>query len=171
MILIVLTSTTGCRSTTPSTVNEGSNQVPAEGIMVGNRAPDFQLNNLEGQAISLEGLQGKPVILNFWATWCPPCRYEMPFLQAIYDEYASQGLVLLEIDIGESLSTVKKYFADNNLSMPALLDSNNQVSSRYAITAIPTTFFIDKNGVIKFKKIGAFLSEDEIINELNKILP
>ncbi|MBI3040282.1 MAG: TlpA family protein disulfide reductase, partial [Chloroflexi bacterium] len=78
-----------------------------EGIYIGNRAPDFQLQTLTGQTVSLSGLRGKPVLINFWATWCPPCKYEMPFLQQVHDSWSDKGLVLLAIDIGESSTTVE----------------------------------------------------------------
>ena len=76
---------------------------------VGNLAPDFQLDNLDGKPVALSDLKGKPVLLNFWATWCPPCRDEMPYIQEIYDEWSDEGLVVLAINYGESASRVKEF--------------------------------------------------------------
>ena len=141
------------------------------GARVGEPAPDFQLENLAGQSISISDLQGKPVLLNFWATWCPPCRAEMPYLQQIYEEWSDKGLVLLAIDIGEGPSQIKEFLETNNLSLPVLLDSDKSVAQRYNITGIPTTFFIDKDGTIQVKIIGAFPSKTVIEENLDKIMP
>ena len=163
IVLIILTSgllITGCSA--------GSNQ---EGTQIGSSAPDFRLQNLDGQAVSLSDLRGKPVMLNFWATWCPPCRSEMPFLQQIYEEWSDKGLVLLAIDIGEGPSQIKEFLEANNLSLPVLLDSDKSVAQRYNITGIPATFFIDKDGIIQEKIIGAFPSKGAIEKYLNSIIP
>ncbi len=121
--------------------------------------------------VSLSSLRGKPVLLNFWATWCGPCRAEMPFLQQVYDKYTSQGLVLLEINIAETPATIKDFMSSLKLSMPVLLDVDKKVANAYGINAIPATFLVDKNGVIQQKIIGAFSSEQAIESQLTKILP
>ena len=141
------------------------------GARVGEPAPDFQLENLAGQSISISDLQGKPVLLNFWATWCSPCRAEMPYLQQIYEEWSDKGLVLLAIDIGEGPSQIKEFLEANNLSLPVLLDSDKSVAQKYNIWGIPTTFFIDKDGIIQVKIIGAFPNKTAIEKNLNKIMP
>ena len=141
------------------------------GARVGEPAPDFKLQNLDGQYISLSDLRGKPVLINFWATWCPPCRDEMPYLQKIYEEWSGKGLVVLAIDIGESHSKVKEFLKTHNLSLPVLLDTKENVGRKYNITAIPTSFLIDSDGVIREKIIGAFPSKGAIETHLNKIMP
>jgi peroxiredoxin len=142
-----------------------------QGNQIGNLAIDFQLKNLEGKTVSLSGLRGKPVLLNFWATWCPPCRSEMPYLQQIYNSYSAQGLELLEIDVGESASPVKQFLASNNLTLPVLLDTDKKVALAYGTAAIPTSLLIDKNGIIKQRIIGAFNNKAEIEQELSRIFP
>jgi thiol-disulfide isomerase/thioredoxin len=142
-----------------------------EGSQVGNLSPDFQLRDLDGETVSLTELRGSPVMLNFWATWCPPCRREMPYLQQIYEEWQDKGLILLTIDLRESTSTVREFIQSNNLSLPALLDTNGNVASKYNITAVPTTFFINKYGLIQARRVGSFSSVQEIENYLNKIMP
>ena len=143
---------------------------PAE-ARVGQPAPNFQLQNLDGQSISLSDFKGKPVLLNFWATWCGPCVYEMPYLQEVYDEWSGQGLMLLAINGGEGSSTVKGFMQSHNLSLPVLLDNKGKVAQKYNILGIPTTFFIDEKGIIQEKIIGAFQSKEQIENRLDKILP
>mgnify|MGYP001106438296 CR=1 FL=1 len=138
---------------------------------LGQPAPDFELQSLDGQTISLSDLRGKPVLLNFWATWCLPCRGEMPYLQQVYEEWSGRGLMLLAIDVGESRARVRQFMQDNSLSLPVLLDTRESVAARYGITAYPTTFFIDKEGIIREKIIGAFPSKAAIEKYLSKIIP
>lgn len=150
----------GCSSGNGSSATEG-------GIL----APDLQLKDINGQSVSLSNFRGKPVLLNFWATWCPPCRYELPFLQEIYGEWSERGLVLLTIDVGESTATVKDFVAKNKLTLPVLLDTKRSVAQKYAVTAYPTTFFIDREGMVKQKIIGAFPSKEALEEKLLIIMP
>ena len=143
----------------------------AQGPQVGKLAPDFQLPSLNGQSVSLSDFRGKPVLLNFWATWCGPCRFEMPFIQGIYEEWSDKGLVVLAINTGESSSKVRGFLQSHSLSFPVLLDTNQDVALKYNIRAIPTTFFIDKDGIIQGIKISAFSSKAEIEKNLGKIIP
>jgi len=142
---------------------------PAE-VQVGQPAPNFQLQNLDGQSISLSDFKGKPVLINFWATRCGPCIYEMPYLQEIYDEWSGKGLILLAINVGEGSSTVKGFMQNYNLSLPVLLDTDGAAFRRYNVTILPTTFFIDENGIIQEKKLGAFRDKTEIEKRLSKIM-
>ena len=136
---------------------------------VGKQAPDFQLPSLEGQSVSLSDFQGKPILLNFWATWCGPCRQEMPLLQAIFEEQSDNGLVMLAINIGEPAPAVNNFMRNGNYSFPVLLDTERDVAQDYNIRAIPTTFFIDEDGVIQEIKVGAFLNMIELRKSLSKI--
>ena len=148
-----------------------SSTTPTQGTQVGDLAPDFQLNNLEGKPVSLGDLRGKPVILNFWATWCRPCVSEMPFIQRVYEEQSAEGLVLLAINIGGTSSQIKEFLQSHNLSLPVLLDTKQDVARRYNIQYVPTTFFIDKEGIIQTVKIGAFPDNKEAIEGyLNEIM-
>jgi len=137
---------------------------------IGGRAPDFELNSLDGQTISLSDFRGKPVLLNFWASWCGPCVFEMPFLQEIYDEWSGKGLILLAVNIGESSSKVKEFLQKHNLSLPVLLDTKKVAAQKYNIAAIPTTFFIDKDGIIREIFLGAFPDKEVIEKKLSKII-
>ena len=144
---------------------------PPQGTQVGNLAPDFQFLALDQQPVSLGDLRGKPVVLNFWATWCLACIYEMPFLQEIHEEYSGSGLVLLAINAGESQSQVEKFLQSNNLSLPVLLDTRGIVNQQYHIQWLPTTLFIDEDGVIQERRIGPFINAAQIEEQLSKIMP
>jgi len=162
IVLIVLTLgllMTGCSS--------GTNQQP----VIGKPAPNFKLQSLDGQSISLSDFRGKPVLINFWATWCGPCRIEMPYLQQIYEEWHGKGMVVLTINIGESSSQIKEFMQSQGLSLPVLLDKGGSVAQKYNILGIPTTFFLDKDGVIQDKIISAFQNKAQIEKRLDKILP
>ena len=146
----------------------GSIQVPS----VGSPAPDFKFQSPDGQSTSLSSLRGKPVLINFWAIWCPPCRDEMPYLQEIFEGWSDKGLVMLAINVGESPSKVKGFLQSHNLSLPVLLDTKGNIAQKYNIRGIfPTTFFIDKDGIIQVKIIGAFPSKEAIEKKLSKIIP
>ncbi len=149
----------------------GSGSSNPESATVGQPAPDFKLQNLDGESVSLSDFKGKTVLVNFWASWCGPCRFEMPFLQGIYDEWSEQELVLLTVNVGESPAQAKDFMEELDLSFPVLLDTEEAVARMYSIAAIPTTFFIDKDGVIQKKIIGAFSSKAQIESELSKIIP
>ena len=144
---------------------------PGSAPEVDKLAPEFQLPNLQGQTISLDDLRGKPVLVNFWATWCGPCVHEMPYIQEVSDEWSGKGLVVLAINIGESTSKVAKFMQSQGLSFTVLLDTDEKTAAKYNIRAIPTTFFIDKDGVIQAKKIGSFTSKAAIESSLDKIIP
>ncbi len=115
---------------------------------VGHPAPDFTLPGLDGTLVSLSDLRGRPVVLNFWATWCGPCRAEMPELQAAADRFDG-SLVVLGVDQGEDEATVSAFLQELGISFPIVLDKEQDVGNTYRIMGLPTTFFIDKNGMIQ----------------------
>ena len=144
---------------------------PNEGIQVGNVALDFQFPSQDQEPVFLSDLRGRPVVLNFWATWCGPCVSEMPYLQEIHEEYSEEGLVLLAINAGESPSRVEQFLQSNNLALPVLLDTSGVINQQYHIQWLPTTLFIDEDGIIQSRSIGAFRYKEQIENELGKIMP
>jgi peroxiredoxin len=147
----------------------GGDQSPSVAT-IGKPAPDFTLPDLDGESVSLSDLKGSPVVVNFWNTGCPPCREEMPYLEAVYNENKDSVLVLLTINIGQNASTVADYLEENNLTLPVLLDSDGAVTQHYGISGIPTTFFIDKDGILKVKVIGGFPSKAAIESRLSEIM-
>jgi len=116
---------------------------------------DFSLALLGGGNASLSSYKGKVVILNFWATWCPPCRAEMPSMETLYQQFNAQGLEILAVDIGEDALMVRQFVKSNGYNFPILLDSDSKISSIYGIEAIPTTYIIDREGKIIGSVIGS----------------
>jgi thiol-disulfide isomerase/thioredoxin len=144
--------------------------LPQVGLSIGNRPPEFFLTTLQGENVSLSKFLGHPMLLNFWATWCPPCQFEMPYLQQVNDKYSPKGLVLLAVDAGEKESTIRNFMTSHNLSMTVPMDRDISVAREYNITNIPKTFFIDKEGVIRDIQPGAFRNLEDIEDRLNKIM-
>jgi len=116
---------------------------------------DFTLPTLSGDTQTLSALKGKVVFLNFWATWCGPCRVEMPSMEALHNLYAEKGLEILAVNSGEKQPEVLAFMQNNNLSFPAVLDSDGKVSTSYGVQAIPTTFLIDREGKIVVRLVGS----------------
>ena len=144
----------------------------AQASQVGKPAPDFKLLSLEGSSVSLSDFRGQPTLINFWASWREPCRDEMSFIQEIYMEWTgkSPSVAILAINLGESSSRAEKFMRDFNLSFPVLLDTKQEVAAKYNIRGIPTTFFIDKDGIIQYIMAGAFSNTAEIEANLDKIM-
>jgi thiol-disulfide isomerase/thioredoxin len=137
-------------------------QPPSAAPVVGGAAPDFTLPTVEGRSLSLSSLRGKPVIINFWATWCAPCRDEMPLIQQAAARYASSGLTVLAIDVQEGEALVQPFVEEFGLTFPVLLDKTGEVVSRYRVRGIPTTVFVDREGIIRSVYLGPM---DEAILE------
>jgi peroxiredoxin len=133
-----------------------SKAAPEARPVVGYLAPDFALPSLDGKTVRLSDFQGKKgVFINFWATWCPPCRLEMPTMEKAYQEYNSRGLEILavSIDVGPK-SVVENFMQEFELTFPALLAPEMEVMRLYRIFSIPASFLIDKEGIIRFKEVG-----------------
>ena len=168
----------GCASTDVGTATQGvqsssgsSGATASAGTQASSQPKevDFTLTGLDGNTYTLSDFVGKPVLLNFWATWCPPCKGEMPLLEQTYNEWKDKGVVILAVDIGESASTVQKFIDQNGYTFNILLDQQQKVANTYLVQAIPTTYFIDKNGIIQGKQVGAFPDIDHIEAYLNKL--
>jgi DsbE subfamily thiol:disulfide oxidoreductase len=148
----------------PETSNERDSTVdPAEiptAPETGAYAPNFNLESTSGNVVQLSDYQGKVVLLNFWAVWCPPCIQEMPLLQRVHETYGDR-LVVLAVNAGDTRETAVNFLESNGLSFEALLDSENKVDSQYRVRGLPTTFFIDSQGIIQFMHVGA-LQEGQI---------
>lgn len=131
--------------------------VPFPGFL----APDFSTRNMQGEQVKLADLRGQPVVLNFWASWCAPCRAEMPTLQRLHEEYQDAGLQILAMNStsSDSLPQVENFIAEHDLDLTALLDSDGTIAKLYQVSALPTTFFIDAGGAIQSVEVGGPLSE------------
>jgi len=117
-------------------------------------APDFKLKDLKGNEVSLSDYKGKKVFLNFWASWCPPCRAEMPDMEKLYQETKDTDLVILAVNLGEDRATASKFVRDNKLNFSILLDDTTAISMKYNVASIPTSYFIDKEGNVSSRSIG-----------------
>lgn len=125
-------------------------------------APDFGLEGLDGQGYRLSDYRGQIVFVNFWATWCPPCREELPAFMEFGDDPASKGAVILAVNAGETADQINQYFSENGMTgLNVLLDSRLDVYTAYGIQVMPTTFIIDQTGVIRDRHFGA-LTLDEL---------
>ncbi|MFC2018761.1 peroxiredoxin family protein [Chloroflexota bacterium] len=142
--------------------DNGASTKPDDSAKLANLAPDFTLRNLDGEDVSLSDFRGKVVLLNFWASWCSPCVYEMPFLQEAYEEWQDDGLVILGINKGESVAKVERFAEDNGISFPILLDGDEAVSQRYGVRSIPASVLIDKDGFGVVGVLGPFLSKASV---------
>ncbi len=117
-------------------------------------APDFTLKDLDGKPHRLSDYRGQVVILNFWATWCPPCRHEMPSMERAWTQLRKQGAVILAVDVGEDLDTVYTFLADIPVSFPLLLDEDAEIVSRFSVRGLPTTYVVDPSGHLVYQAVG-----------------
>ena len=122
---------------------------------VGHPAPDFALVDLEGNLLHLSDLRGEVVFINFWATWCPPCRAEMPEMEAVYQEYKDKDVLVIGVDIKETDNEVIQFVRQGGYSWRFVIDTTGEVAANYEITAIPTSFFLDRAGIIRAINVGA----------------
>ena len=125
-----------------------------EGPRVGFRAPGFSIPTLNGNSLDLSNYRGKVIMINFWATWCGPCRVEMPSMEDLYSKYGGKNFEILAVNGGEDRNLVQPFIKNLNLTFPVLLDEQFEVHNKYQVTAIPSTFLVDKSGVITHRFFG-----------------
>ncbi len=143
----------------------------SEGVRVDSLAPNFKLNDINDQSVSLSSFKGKSVLINFWAVSCSACVEEMPYLQAIHNDWSSKGdTVLLMVNVGEDKDTVKNFIQSNKYSFPVLLDSRLEIAEKYNVQYTPTSIFVNKEGNIKLIIIGAFKDKAAIEKQLASLL-
>jgi peroxiredoxin len=135
-------------------------------------APDFTLKTANGEEYTLSDLKGSAVLVNLWATWCPPCRAEMPTIQQMYQEYKGQGLVVLAINMTyqDELANVAPFIQQYGLTFPVLLEETGAVGAAYQLRSLPSTYFIDRAGVIQEVVIGGPMSEALLRTRIEQIL-
>ena len=146
-------------------VSDGVEAAPQTGFL----APDFTLTSLDGSAVRLSDLRGKPVLINFWATWCGPCRAEMPHIQAAFETHSDDGLIVLGVNQMESLPSVASFVQEFGLTFPIPLDDDGTASQAYQVRGLPKSFFVDADGVIRDSFTGP-MSAGLIESKLQTIL-
>ena len=152
-----------------------ANAVQAKNILApqtGFLAPDFTLKTLDGKAITLSDLRGKVILVNIWASWCPPCRAEMPAIERVYQAYKEKGFEVLAVDstVQDTLDGAKSFVLENKLGFPILLDETGLVTRLYRIQSLPTSFFVGTDGVIREIVIGGPMAEAQLIIRVEKLL-
>lgn len=118
------------------------------------KAPDFVIKSLEGKEVSLSDMRGKVVFLNFWATWCGPCRSEVKDIQKLYDSLKHKNFTVMAVDIREDASTVKRFMKKNSIDFPVYMDQTGEIATRYSVRGIPTTYLINPAGEVVGVAIG-----------------
>jgi peroxiredoxin len=135
-------------------------------------APDFTLDTLQGERVKLSDLRGKIVVVNFWTTWCPPCRAETPALETSYESYKDAGVTVLGVNLTnqDTLKDVESFVQEFGLTYPILLDRDGTVGLLYQLNGLPTTFFINREGVIRTVVVGGPMSETFIRSKIEALL-
>ena len=122
--------------------------------------PDVTLLDTSGAPVSLAELRGRPLLLNFWATWCPPCDEEMPALEALHQQQGGEGAQVVAVNLQETSPVVAAYLAERGLTMPVLLDGAGELAAQLDVTYLPTTFFVDEAGIIRSRVRRALTLEE-----------
>ncbi len=168
-LLLLAAAWVGLSAAAPASVTNGEIPAPRQGFY----APDFTLKTASGESIHLADLRGKPVLLNLWASWCPPCKAEMPAIQKVYQAYQSQGLQVLAVNATyqDTLSNAESFARSEGLTFPILYDLDGGVSHQYQLQALPTTFFITPQGKIQAVVVAGPMSEALIRAQVEQLLP
>ncbi|MCL5283663.1 MAG: TlpA family protein disulfide reductase [Armatimonadetes bacterium] len=139
-------------------------------IPTGTKAPALWVTTLKGKVIKLSQLKGKVVLVDFWATWCPPCRMEIPHLQSLYKQNAKKGLIVLGVSVGDqNINAVKNFVQSNHLTYPVAYAPQEvamRIGERFDFNAMPTTYIIDKKGIIRFSQVGYGSEEVPVLHHL-----
>jgi cytochrome c biogenesis protein CcmG/thiol:disulfide interchange protein DsbE len=141
----------------------------APGAVIGASAPEFALADLDGNPVRLSDLRGRPVIINFWASWCGPCVEEFPLLERALDEHRSEGLAVVGIVFNDRSEAARAFLQRMGTAWPAAMDPNAEVAGAYGVSAPPASFFIDRQGRIAGRQIGQ-LSSADLATQLATIL-
>lgn len=127
-------------------------------VEVNYAAPDLQLQDINGNAVSLDMVRGKVALVNLWATWCPPCKAEMPTLQNFYEKYKDKGFVVIAIDNGETVDLVKPFVGEYSLTFPVWLDEGNVTGKTFGTISLPSSWVIDRAGKVRLSWVGEISS-------------
>ena len=171
--LMAITAVVGAawiwQSAVPASATTGGEiPAPREGFP----APSIELARLNGERLKLADLRGQVVVVNFWASWCPPCRAEMPALERAYQAERERGLEILAVNTTyqDQLGAAQTFVSERGLSFPILLDRTGETANRYRMRALPTTFFVDRAGVIRKVIVGGPMSEATLRSTVDSLL-
>ena len=152
------------------TINIAGPSTAVDTPIVGRPAPAFDLETLDGGRLSLADLRGSPVVVNFWASWCIPCREEAPLLTAAAEEYEAQGLRVVGIVYQDSPESARDFMGRYGQTYPGLLDPDGRTAIDYGVFGIPETFFVDRTGVVRSRQVGP-VTEEGLRKEIEAVLP
>ena len=153
-------------------MNTSESDFPKKGLEIGNFAPDFTYPDLSGKSVSLSDFRGSVVLVNIWATWCPPCVAEVPSMEALYRKLKGENFEILAISIDQQgQSVVSSFMEKHKLTFPALLDPKGTISLPYRATGVPESFIVDKKGILAKKIIGPIDWESpEVISYIRNLM-
>ena len=152
----------GVMGTTTATSRSGKE-------LVGKKAPSFVAPKVGGQLVSLENYKNRPLVLNFWASWCPPCRDETPGMERIWRKYEDQGVVILGINVQDGEKEAERYISEFGVTFSNALDLDGSITVDYGVTGLPVTFFIDNDSVVTGRWVGS-ISEDRLDNWVSNLI-
>jgi peroxiredoxin len=135
----------------------------ASALDAGERAPELGRADLDGNTIRMAGLRGKVVVVDFWATWCEPCREELPVLNRLYRRHRSEGLVVVGVSVDNAEDNVREFLGEFPLAFPIIHDSGHQIAGRYAPPSMPSSYIIDRRGVVRHVHQGYRARDAEVI--------
>jgi peroxiredoxin len=168
LTLLVSAAWIGYSATLPGTTIIQGIPAPQKGFL----APDFTLLTPEGESVTLSDLRGQAVLINFWASWCGPCRREMPAMQQVYDDLKDEGFVVLAVNTtyNDSVSKAMAFLDEYDLTFTTLMDISGEVSQLYQLRATPTSFFVDPDGVIQEVVLGGPMAEALLRTRVENLL-
>jgi len=158
---VAATAPNGTSATSAPVSPKATPTQPPVGTSIGMQAPDFTLSTIQGQTVHLSEYRGQVVLLNFWATWCPPCRAEIPGLVKAYQQYKGKGFTIVAVNLMEDKDTVTSFAAQQHMDFPVLLDPDGAAGSVFVGRGIPTSYLLDRNGVVRQVVVGS-MPEDTI---------
>jgi cytochrome c biogenesis protein CcmG, thiol:disulfide interchange protein DsbE len=138
--------------------------------LIGKEAPEIDLLTIDGERVTLSGLRGQPVLINFWATWCPPCREEFPLMVAAREEHADDGLEILGVMHQDFADGAREFAKDIGATWPILDDPDDVAYDDYLVAGLPTSYFVDTDGIVRAFSLGGF-TEDGLAAQLKTVLP